>query len=100
MTIGEVIRQIESFNRKQIAQSKEKASYDYLLATLIIKGVGICLGSKEKFPSLYDAYGDLFNDDLEKQKAMAEAKQAELSALRFKQFAQSYNTKFKNKEVL
>ena len=99
MTIGEIIRKIESYNRCFIAKSKERAEYDYIQASLIIKGVGICLGSKEKFPSVYEVYGNLFNDDIEKEKEAREVKQAELSVLRFKQFAQSYNNKLKNKEV-
>ena len=99
MTVGEIVRKIESYNRCFMAKSKEKATYDYIQATLIVKGVSICLGSKEKFPSIQEAYGELFNDEIEKQREMAEAKQAELSILRFKQFAQTYNKNFKNKEV-
>lgn len=99
MTIGEIARKIESYNRIYLAKSKERASYDYIQASLIIKGVGICLGSKEKFPSIYEVYGNLFNDDIEKEKQAREAKQAEMSVLRFKQFAQTYNKNFKNKEV-
>ena len=99
MTIGEVVRSIESFNRRSRAQTQEKASLDYIQAQLIIKGVGMVLGSKERFPSINEAYPTLF-DELEKeQQEKLEAQRAELSAMRFKQFAQSYNNRLKNKEV-
>ena len=80
-------------------QAKEKASYDYVQATLIIKGISICLGDKSAFPTLYDAYPGVFEDVIKAQEEEVQQKQMELSALRFKQFAQSYNKRFENKEV-
>lgn len=80
-------------------ESQERASYDYIHATLVIKGINIVLGSKETFPSIYDAYPNLFNDVIEKQQEALEEKRTTLSVLRFKQFAQSHNNKYKNEEV-
>ena len=100
MTIGEVIRHIESFNRVKTAEAKERASYDYILASLVVKGVSITLGSKSTFPSIQEAYPGLFDDLTETQEEAIAEKKQELSILRFKEFARSYNKNFKNKEVL
>ena len=98
MTPGEVVRFAESRTRVRKLEAQERASYDYILASLVVKGISITLGSKENFPSLEEAYPNLF-DDLAKEKEQAIQKQKQiLSTLRFKQFAQSYNSRF-NKEV-
>lgn len=99
MTPGEVIRFINSRNHIRRIEAQEKASYDYVLASLIVKGIGITLGSKETMPSIQDVYPNLFNDLIKEQEEKVQQQKAQLSALRFKQFAQSYNSKFKNKEV-
>ena len=98
MTLGEIARSVESRNRLYKAQMQEKASLDYIQAQLIIKGVGIVLGSKERFPNINEVYPSLFDDLQKEQEEKMAAQKAELSALRFKQFAQSYNKRF-NKEV-
>ena len=99
MTPGEVIRAIQSKNRVNKVEAQERATYDYLLASLIVKGVSITLGSKDKFPPIEEVYTGVFDELVEKRKAKIEQQKTNLSALRFKQFAQSYNSKFKNKEV-
>lgn len=99
MTIGEVARAVESRNRLYKAQMQEKASLDYIQAQLIIKGVGMCLGSKERFPSIYEAYPSLFDDVQKEQEEKVAEQKAQVSAMRFKQFAQAFNKRFENKEV-
>ncbi len=99
MTPGEVNRAIESKNRLIKLEARERATYDYIQATLIVKGVSICLGDKTPFPTPEEAYPGVFDDIAEEQKQKVQEQKMNLSALRFKQFAQSYNNKFKNKEV-
>ena len=99
MTPGEVVRAIESKNRVIKIEAKEKATYDYIQATLIVKGVSICLGDKSSFPSLQEAYPGMFEDMAQEQEQKIREQKMSLSALRFRQFAQSYNEQFKNKEV-
>lgn len=96
MTPAEVVRAIESGNRLRRIEAQEKASYDYILATLIVKGISITLGDKAQFPSLQDAYPTLFNDVVKAQEEAIQAHKDELTILRFKQFAQSYNSNLKN----
>jgi hypothetical protein len=98
MTIGEVSRYIEAQNKKMTMQNQEKASHNYILANLIVRGVGITLGSKEHYPTIDEVYPSLFDNIKEEQRAKVEQQKMELSALRFRQFAQSYNNR-KHKEV-
>jgi hypothetical protein len=99
MSIAEVDRYMKTQDKLMKVRYQEKASYDYILANLIVKGIGITLGSKETYPTIEEAYPSIFDDVKEKQRAKIEEKKMELSALRFKQFAQSYNSR-RNKEVL
>ena len=100
MTFAELDRAVKSKNRRDKQQAQEKASFDYILANLIIKGVSKALGDKSEYPSIEAAYPGIFDDIAEERKAKVEEQKMNLSALRFKQFAQSYNESFKNnKEV-
>ena len=99
MTPGEVNRAIEARNRVARFELQERASMDYILAQLIVKGVGITLGDKSSYPTLEEVYPSLFEDQKQKQEEIIQQKKTDLSVLRFKQFAQSYNNRFKNKEV-
>lgn len=99
MTPGEVIRLVESRVKMRKIESQERASYDYILAGLIVKGMSRLLGDKEEYPTLYKAYPGVFDDVMKQQEEELHQQKMNLSALRFKQFAQSYNNKFKDKEV-
>lgn len=94
MTLAELARAMESKQRVEKLRAQERASYDYILADLIGRSIGRIYSSSTKIPAISEAYPTLFNSqEIEEQKA---AQKAELSALRFKQFANSYNKKFKN----
>lgn len=93
MTIAELVRAIDSKKRVQKVQAQEKASFDYILADLIGRSVARAYNSNNTVPTIAEVYPSLFDSqEIEEQK---EARRAELSALRFKQFADSYNKKFK-----
>ena len=91
MTVGEVIRYIEARKEIEKRQAQEKASYDYLQATLISKGFAIAMGSKDTFPTIEEVYVGLF-DDMREEKIRQH--KMELSAIRFKNFMQSHNKKY------
>lgn len=99
MTIAELDRAIASKRRMEKLRAQEKASYDYILADLIGRSIARIHSSSNKMPEISEAYPSLFvaSEIREKQ----QEKKAELSALRFKQFAASYNKKYKEvaKEV-
>ena len=72
---------------------KEKANFDYVLADLVGRSVARIHSSSNKFPSIAEAYPSLFSQ--EEYEETVQAKKDELSALRFKQFAQFHNSKLK-----
>ena len=96
MTIAELDRLIESKKRIQKREQQDKASFDYILADLIGRSVARLYSSSARMPEISAAYPTLF--DSEEIQEKKQEKKNELSALRFKQFAQAYNKKF-NKEV-
>ena len=95
MTPAEVGRLIDSKNRLAKIEANERASFDYIQASLIIKGVSICLGEKSSYPTLQEAYPSLFEDLIEEQAEKIQKQKETMSILRFRQFAQTYNNKYK-----
>lgn len=93
MTFAELERVIKSKQRVRKIQAQEQASFDYKLADLIGRSVARVYNSKNRIPDIAEAYPTLFDekDIVEKKRAA----KAEISAQRFKQFADSYNKKFK-----
>lgn len=86
MTIAEVKRAVEAKQKVEKLELKQKAIYDYKLANLI------AIGFANKLPDIWEMYPTLFDSEEEIQKR--EQKQAELSALRFINFAESFNKRF------
>ena len=82
-----------SRRRMRKLEAQEKASFDYLLAGLIGKSVARIYSSSVTMPEMSEVYPSLF-DSQEIQEKRQEQK-AELSALRFKLFAKSFNDRFK-----
>lgn len=96
MTVGEVKRAFDSYVRVKTREDREKASYDYILSDLIARSMARLYSSSATIPDISEVYPTLF-DSKEIQEKKIEQK-AEISALRFKQFAQSFNQKFSMKE--
>lgn len=93
MTIAELTRLIESKKRVEKQRLQNKAHFDYTLADLIGRSVARIYNSSNNMPDITEVYPTLFDTaEIQEQKA---AKKVELSALRFKQFANAYNEKFK-----
>jgi hypothetical protein len=92
MTLAELTRLLDSKRRTQKLQAQERASYDYILADLIGRSISRVYHSSNTMPEISAAYPTLFDgEEIREQKAK---KQAELSALRFMQFAQAHNKKY------
>lgn len=96
MTIAEFDRAIASKKRVDRMRAQEQASFDYILADLIGRSISRIYSSNTNLPELAEAYPSLFDTkEIEEHK---QQKRDELSALRFKQFANFHNNKI-NKEV-
>jgi hypothetical protein len=93
MTITELERKIESIKRVYKQEQQTKASFDYILADLIGRSIARIYNSSNEMPSISAVYPTLF-DSKEEQERQIE-KKANLSAARFRQFANSFNSKFK-----
>ena len=93
MTLAEINRAANSKIRMTKIEDEKKASFDYILADLIGRSVSRIYSSSSKMPSLSEAYPSLFSK--EEEVKTIQQKKNELSALRFKQFANSYNSKYK-----
>ena len=93
MTLAELIRLIDSKRRIQKREAQEKASSDYILADMVGRSIARITSSANVFPHISQFYPNLFNTEEMEEKI--QEKKDELSVLRFKQFAQSYNKKFK-----
>ena len=93
MTLAELERAMASKHRMLKAKAQEKASFDYLLADLIGKSVARIYSSSANMPEISEVYPSLFDSEEIKEKKREQ--KAELSALRFKLFAKSYNDRFK-----
>ena len=92
MTLAELNRSLLSKRRVLELKAKERASYDYILADLIGRSVARVYSSSAKLPSIAEAYPSLFNqEEIQEQQ---QAQKDQLSALRFKQFAESFNKRF------
>lgn len=96
MTLAELNRAVESKKRLQKIEAQERAYYDYTLGDLIGRSIARIHSSSNHYPTLNEAYPTLFDSEVVEEKI--QEKKDELSVLRFKQFAQSYNAKY-NKEV-
>lgn len=97
MTLAELTRAIDSKKRITKIKAQEKASYDYILADLIGRSVARVYSDKAEYPEIYKAYPSLF-DKAEYEQTKAE-QTMQLSAERMKQFAESFNKRFNNKEA-
>ena len=93
MTPGEVFRAMESKKRVLKIEAQEKASYDYILADIIGRSMARLYNSSATYPELGAVYPSLFDTQEIEQKK--QEKKTELSAIRFKQFADSHNKKYK-----
>lgn len=93
MTIAELTRAVESKKRIQKLEAQERASLDYILADLIGRSIARLHSSAAHMPQISDVYPSLFSSGEVEEKV--QEKKNELSVLRFKQFAQSYNNKFR-----
>lgn len=93
MTIAELIRFADSKQRVMKQQAQEKATYDYILADLIGQSISRLYSSTAKLPDISEVYPTLF--DIQQVEEKKQKQRDELSALRFKQFAKSFNENYK-----
>lgn len=93
MTLAEITRAIESKKRVMKQEAQQRAVNDYILADLIGRSVARIYSSTAKMPEVAEAYPALFDTDkIEEEK---QKQKDELTILRFKQYANFHNKKYK-----
>ena len=95
MTVGEVFRSVRSKQRIEKHKAQEKATFDYILANMIGFSAARIIDSKVKMPSIEEFYPSLFDEEKKQKQEKINQQKMELSALRFKQFANFHNNKYK-----
>lgn len=98
MTIAELNRQVDSKKRIAKLEAKEQASSNYIHAILVGRVVLSAFDSNVTVPKIHEVYPALFQENKVAEEKLAE-QQDLLSALRFKQFAQSFNEKYYKEEA-
>lgn len=98
MTIAELERVAESKRRLLRVEQKDKATHNYIHALLVGKALAASFSEEADFPTINEVYPSLFSVDT-KQSDLIQERKDELSALRFKQFAESFNQKFIKEEA-
>lgn len=92
MTIAEVARATDCWQRRQQRELQEKARFTHILADLIGHSVSRIYSQNAKMPTLQEAFPYIF-EETEAEKEKQNDAIMELSALRFLQFAQAHNKK-------
>lgn len=78
-------------------EQQEKATFDYILADLIGRSIARVYSSTATMPLIENVYPTLFERQIVNERK-AEL-QAEVSAMRFRQFAAAHNKKYKEVSV-
>lgn len=92
MSLAEIRRVIDSKNRVMKVDMKQKATQDYILADLVGRSVARLFSKQNDYPKINEVYPNLFNDNKEEENN----NKMELSAIRFRQFAEHFNKGWKN----
>lgn len=93
MTLAELTRRVKSYERVTKMKLQQQASLDWQLGNLIGISVARCMDNSVKYPSVYEAYDDLFDAkeiEAAKQKATTQS-----SVANFMAYAAAHNIKFK-----
>lgn len=95
MTLAELYRLLKAKRKMEARQLKQRAVMDHKLADLIGRSVARVYSDSIEIPNIEDFYEFLFDEeDLKQVQEKEQERQAELSAIRFKQFANSFNKRF------
>jgi hypothetical protein len=96
-TLNELARMFKSNSRRNKERLQERAVFDYALADLVGKSVARIYNSNNKMPEICEQYPQLFDSIVIQEQKQERAD--ELTALRFKLFAESFNKRFNDKEA-
>lgn len=98
MTYYEISTYIKAYNNRQKYELQKQASMDYKLADLISISLSRLLDKNTKFPTVYEAYPSIFDDELIQQHKQQELeKQKQLNTERLKAMILAHSQDYKRR---
>lgn len=92
MTLAEVKRYIDTYEKKRTRELKEQAMIEYITCDLMATSIGRLLSKDVKYPTFIDAFSNLFTEEeieqIEEERAKAKYEQ---TIARMKAMAQAHN---------
>lgn len=100
MTLAEVKRYIDTYEKMRTRQLKEQAMIEYITCDLMATSIGRLLSKDVKYPTFIDAFSNLFTkEEIEQfEEEQARAKR-EATIERLKAMAQAHNERFEKQET-
>lgn len=100
MTLAEVKRYIDTYEKKRTRQLKEQAMIEYITCDLMATSIGRLLSKDVKYPAFIDAFSNLFTkEEIEQFEQEQERQKREATIERLKAMAQAHNDRFKEQET-
>lgn len=100
MTLAEVKRYIDTYEKKRTRELKEQAMIEYITCDLMATSIGRLLSKDVKYPTFIDAFSNLFTKEEIEQFEEEQARQKrEATIERLKAMAQAHNERFKEQET-
>lgn len=90
MSVDEIQRAIDAYNRRKKDELKEKANMDYLLANMIGISISRIYSKSARYPRIEEVYPNLFGQEAKQY----DRQKLALSIERFKAFAIQNNSKY------
>jgi hypothetical protein len=92
-TLAEIERRLSSIKKIQDRNNKEKAYFIYSLSNLITISMARLYSKEATMPTLEECFPEFFNSEEIVQEK--EEQQANISAIRFRMFADSFNKRYR-----
>lgn len=99
MTLAEVKRYIDTYEKMRTRQLKEQAMIEYITCDLMATSIGRLLSKDVKYPTFIDAFSNLFTkEEIEQFEQEQERAKREATIERLKAMAQAHNERFKEQQ--
>ena len=91
MTLAELQRAVQSYERREKKRAQEVATHNYISAYMIGRSIASYISKDIKVPEIAEVYPTLFEDEYEKQQEQKQELNNQLSILRFKEYVTNFN---------
>lgn len=98
LTYGEINMYIKAYNMRKEEELKQQLTVAHAQADLIGASVARLMDSNAKYPTLFDAFPDLFKQEKEQYDQLMAEKAWKIQLARLMEYSQSHNKKWRAKE--